>query len=61
MEFSSCLNYVTSGTTQMFQFYYFSKEIHKQIVCTNQLICPILDFIIPLERSYLMRPNLSTN
>ena len=61
MEFSSCLNYVTSGTTQMFQFYYFSKEIHKQIVCTNQLVCPILDFIIPLERSCLMRPNLSTN
>ena len=50
MEFASCLSYVASGTTQMFQFYYFLKELHEQIVCTNWLVCPVLNFIIPLER-----------
>ena len=50
MEFSSCLNYVVSATTQMFQFYYFLKELHEQIVFANQLICPTLNFIIPLEK-----------
>ena len=50
MEFSSSLNYVVSGTTQMFQFYYFSKKLLEQIVCVNRVICPILNFIIPLER-----------
>ena len=50
MESASCLNYVASGTTQLLQFYYFLKELREQIVCTNQLVYPILNFIIPLER-----------
>ena len=34
----------------MFQSYYFLKELHEQIGCANQLICPTLSFLIPLER-----------
>ena len=50
MKFASCLHYFTSGTTKLLQFYYFLKELHEQIVCTNQLFYPILNFITPLER-----------
>ena len=34
----------------MFEFYYFIKELHEQIVCTNPVVCQLLNFLIPIEK-----------
>ena len=47
--FYSCLNYVTANAF-MFEFYYFIKELHEQIVCTNPVVCQLLNFLMPIEK-----------
>ena len=38
MESFNDLHYVASSNSKMFEFYYFVRELHEQIVCTTPLI-----------------------
>ena len=49
MEFYGSLIHVGSSAFELFHFYYFVRELHKQIVCDNPLTCRIVDFLIPIE------------
>ena len=35
MGFYGCLNYVAATAFRIFEFYYFIKELHEEIVCTK--------------------------
>ena len=50
MEFFNDSNHVASSSSKMFEFYYFVRELHEQIVCATYLTCGIGHFVIPLER-----------
>ena len=50
MEFFNDSNHVASSSSKMFEFYYFVRELHEQIVCATCLTCGIGNFVIPLER-----------
>ena len=50
-QFFSCLKHIGSSALKIFEFYYFVRELHEQIVCANPLICGISIFPIPIERA----------
>ena len=47
--FYGSLIHATSSAFELFHFYYFMRELHRQIVCDNPLTCRILSFLIPIQ------------
>ena len=49
MVFYGRLSYIVHNTFRMFEFYYFMKELHEYIQCTNPITCRFYHFFMPIE------------
>ena len=45
MVFYGRLSYIVHNTFRMFEFYYFMKELHEYIQCTNPITCQFYHFL----------------
>ena len=49
MGFYGRLSYIARNGFRIFEFYYFMKQLHEYILCTNPIICRFYNFFMPIE------------
>ena len=49
MGFYGRLSYIARNAFRIFEFYYFMKQLHEYIQCTNPIICRFYNFFMPIE------------
>ena len=49
MGFYGRLSYIARNAFRIFAFYYFMKQLHEYIQCTNPIICRFYNFFMPIE------------
>ena len=49
MGFYGRLSHIARNAFRIFEFYYFMKQLHEYIQCTNPIICRFYNFFMPIE------------